>query len=281
MRRFLVAAIVSLVLTSAGPHGQAPSPGTGGDTPTGDETPAAWFVQLASPPLIEGSAAETLEAEEARFHLAAAGVGIEYRETGHYRHLWNGLTIETAATDDSLIKVPGVVAVFPVIPARRAQQEQTPLDVADMITALHAGGADVAQDDFGLSGRGIRVAVLDSGIDYDHPDLGGCFGKDCRVAMGWDFVGDAFNPDRTSPTYNPLPVPDADPDDCDGHGTHVAGIIGANGTIRGVAPQVTLHAYRVFGCVGPTTTDVILAAMERAYQDGADVLNMSLGAPFQ
>lgn len=241
----------------------------------------AWFVELASPPAIDGTAPGVLEAEEVSFHAAAAQAGLTYSESGHFRSVWHGLTIETAADPQALRAVPGVVAVYPVLTARRAQQETPPLEAADMITALAAGGADIAQDDFGLTGRGIRVAVVDSGIDYDHPDLGGCFGKDCRVAKGWDFVGDAFNPDRASASYNPVAAPDADPDDCDGHGTHVAGIIGANGTIRGVAPEVTLHAYRVFGCVGPTTTDLILAAMERAYQDGADVLNLSLGAAYQ
>ena len=78
-----------------------------------------------------------------------------------------------------------------------------------------------------------------------------------------------------------MPAPDPFPDDCDGHGTHVSGIIGANGTIRGVAPEVPFHAYRVFGCDGPTTADIMLAAMEMALDDRADVLNMSIGAAFQ
>ena len=90
-------------------------------------------------------------------------------------------------------------------------------------------GADVAQSALGLSGRGVKVAVIDTGIDYDHPDLGGCFGRGCRVEKGFDFVGDAFNADPDDPAYNPTPVPDRDPDDCNGHGTHVSGIIGANG----------------------------------------------------
>jgi hypothetical protein len=47
--------------------------------------------------------------------------------------------------------------------------------------------------------------------------------------------------------------------------------------VRGVAPDVTFSAYRVFGCSGATATDVMLAAMERVYRDGADVLNMQLG----
>ena len=52
---------------------------------------------------------------------------------------------------------------------------------------------------------------MDTGIDYDHPDLGGCFGPGCRVAYGYDFVGDAYNADPASATYNPVPVPDRDP----------------------------------------------------------------------
>ena len=73
-------------------------------------------------------------------------------------------------------------------------------------------------------------------------------------------------------------MPDTDPDDCNGHGTHVSGIIGANGGVKGVAPGVTFRAYRVFGCEGSTTADIMLAAMERAQDDGADVVNMSIGS---
>ena len=80
-----------------------------------------------------------------------------------------------------------------------------------------------------------------------------------------------------SPAYNPTPVPDPDPDDCNGHGTHVSGIIGANGGIDGVAPRVKFHAYRVFGCEGSTTADIMLAAMEMVLDNGADVVNMSIG----
>ena len=62
---------------------------------------------------------------------------------------------------------------------------------------------------------------------------------------------------------------------------HVAGIVGANGTVKGVAPGVTFGAYRVFGCDGSTTTDIMIAAMERALADGMHVLNMSIGSSFQ
>jgi subtilisin family serine protease len=99
------------------------------------------------------------------------------------------------------------------------------------------------------------------------------------VVTGWDFVGDAFNADASSSSYNPVPTEDANPDDCAGHGTHVAGIIGANA--GGVAPNVTFGAYRVFGCNGSTEADVMMAAMERALADGMQVVNQSIGSSFQ
>ncbi|HZF78875.1 MAG TPA: S8 family serine peptidase, partial [Rubrivivax sp.] len=100
-------------------------------------------------------------------------------------------------------------------------------------------------------------------------------------AHGYDFVGNAFNADPTSAAYNPVPTPDHNPDDCGGHGTHVAGIVGANGAVKGVAPGVTFGAYRVFGCAGSTTADIMIAAMEMALADGMHVLNMSIGASYQ
>ncbi|HAX81260.1 MAG TPA: peptidase S8, partial [Actinobacteria bacterium] len=69
-------------------------------------------------------------------------------------------------------------------------------------------------------------------------------------------------------------------DDCQGHGTHVSGIVGANGEVIGVAPDVTFGAYRVFGCDGSTTADIMIAAMERALADDMDILNMSIGSAF-
>jgi hypothetical protein len=157
----------------------------------------------------------------------------------------------------------------------------------ELATALAMTGADIAQNELGLDGRGVRVAVMDTGVDIDHPDFGGNGTNGstpfptARVVTGWDFVGDAFNADPASATYNPVTTPDAIPDDCAGHGSHVAGIIGADGTVKGVAPKVSIGAYRVFGCQGSTTADVMLAAMERALADDMDVLNMSIGSTYQ
>jgi subtilisin family serine protease len=125
-----------------------------------------------------------------------------------------------------------------------------------------------------LTGKGIKVGIIDTGVDYMHPALGGCFGENCRVAYGYDFVGDEYDGEND-------PQPDNDPrDTCNGHGTHVTGIIGAKdieANFTGVAPEATFGAYRIFGCSGSSSDDMIMKAMERAYLDGMDVINLSLG----
>ncbi|KAG6170215.1 hypothetical protein E4U51_001028 [Claviceps purpurea] len=127
----------------------------------------------------------------------------------------------------------------------------------------------------GITGKGIKIAIVDSGIDYLHPDLGGCYGKGCLVSFGHDFVGDAYNGTNT-------PVPDEDPMDCEGHGTHVAGIVAAQNNsfgFTGTAPGVTLGAYRAFGCNGTASNDILIAAFNKAYQDGANIITCSVGGP--
>jgi subtilisin family serine protease len=152
----------------------------------------------------------------------------------------------------------------------------------ELAHALTMTGADVAQES-GWTGAGVKVGVMDTGIDYHHPDLGGGFGPGRRVVTGYDFVGDRYDAAGSGGAL--IPHPDNDPDDCNSHGTHVAGIIGASGNpatgARGVAPGVTFGAYRVFGCDGSTSADIMVAAMERALADGMQVLNISIGSAFQ
>ncbi len=119
---------------------------------------------------------------------------------------------------------------------------------------------------------------------------------------GTDLVGDSYDPDPNSATFQPTPHPDPNPLDCNGHGSHVAGTAGGNGvkadgttfhgpydasTVTnpgdwiigpGVAPKADLYAVRVFGCQGPT--DVVVDAIEWAVDNDMDVINMSLGSPF-
>ncbi|KAH7385861.1 peptidase S8/S53 domain-containing protein [Pyrenochaeta sp. MPI-SDFR-AT-0127] len=111
----------------------------------------------------------------------------------------------------------------------------------------------------GITGEGIRIGVVDTGIDYRHPALGGD-----------NFWYGAAGPE-----------PDSDPlDTCQGHGTHVAGIIAAQENdlgFTGVAPGVKLGAYKVSGCPGYTTSEILIAAFNMAYEDGSDIISCSSG----
>jgi subtilisin family serine protease len=245
-----------------------------------DESSGLWFVELQSPAVAEGGLAATADQDKKAFRAAARLAGVNFSERYAFNTLWNGLSIRVSSGDlPKLSRLAQVKAIYPVAPV--ALPEPQPEPSPELSTAIAMTQVDIAQSGLGLNGAGVRVAVMDTGIDYDHPDLGGCFGPGCRVDRGWDLVGDAYNNDSTSPSYNPVPTPDALPDDCAGHGTHVAGIIGANGAVKGVAPGVSFSAYRVFGCQGSTSADVMIAAMERILADGADVLNISIGSSFQ
>ncbi|KAG5929172.1 hypothetical protein E4U42_006900 [Claviceps africana] len=126
----------------------------------------------------------------------------------------------------------------------------------------------------GVTGKGIQLAVIDDGVDYHHPALGRCFGKGCLVAKGYDLVGDAFNGSNEA-------IPDPDPLACGSHGTHVCGIIAAQPNrfgFTGVAPGVTLAVYKVFGCDGYTRTDVLISALLKAVEDGAQIVTVSIGS---
>jgi subtilisin family serine protease len=245
-----------------------------------NETPTLWFVELNGAPTADGARLSAVQAEQKTFRANAKKADVDFTERYAFTTLWNGLSVKIEPNQiGALARLPGVKNIYPVetIAIPETQEGLDP----DLNTALAMTGADIAQSELGYTGAGIKVAVMDTGIDYDHPDLGGCFGPGCRVAFGYDLVGNAFNADPTSAAYNPVPVPDPDPDDCNGHGTHVAGIVGANGAVVGVAPEVTFGAYRVFGCAGSTTADIMLAAMEMALVDGMQVLNMSIGSAFQ
>ena len=131
-------------------------------------------------------------------------------------------------------------------------------------------GADRVWQDYGATGEGIVVAVLDSGIDYTHPALGGGIGPGFKVIGGHDFVGH-----------------DDDPMDENEHGTHVAGIIAAQSdSLTGVAPDASLLAVRVLDENGSGTTNEIVAGIEYCvdpngdndFTDHVDIVNVSLGS---
>ena len=110
----------------------------------------------------------------------------------------------------------------------------------------------------GYGGAGVKVAVLDSGIDYNHPDLND------NYQGGWDFVNN-----------------DDDPMDDNGHGTHVAGTIAAedNGVgVVGVAPHAKLYALKVLNASGSGSFSGIIAAVQWCVENGIHVTNNSYGS---
>jgi minor extracellular serine protease Vpr len=111
----------------------------------------------------------------------------------------------------------------------------------------------------GFMGDGIKVAVIDTGIDYNHPDLFG-FGPNGKIIGGYDFIDN-----------------DDSPLDTNGHGTEVAGIIAADGSLKGIAPHTKILAYRVSDTGNSVSSDLIIKAVERAIEDDADIINISLG----
>lgn len=110
----------------------------------------------------------------------------------------------------------------------------------------------------GNKGTGIKVAVIDSGVDYTHPDLAG------RVVGGYDFVNN-----------------DTDPMDDNGHGTHVAGTVAAldnDSGVVGVGPEVSIYALKVLSSSGSGSWSDVIAALDWAVTNGIQVTNNSYGS---
>lgn len=176
-----------------------------------------------------------------------------------YTRAYNGFAMEgSSALKEAIAKLSYVAAVI-------EDKEVKAIDVV----SNHQIKADRVWTDLGFTGKDISIGIIDTGIDYNHPDLGGGIGPSFKVKGGYDFVNS-----------------DNDPMDDNGHGTHVAGIAAANGaTLKGVAPEADLYAFKVLNNYGSGIDSWILAAIERsldpdqnpATDDKLDVVNMSLG----
>ncbi|WP_176547186.1 S8 family serine peptidase [Bacillus sp. AFS053548] len=145
-----------------------------------------------------------------------------------------------------------------------------------------------------ITGKGVKVGVIDTGLDYNHPDIAG------EYQGGKDFVDNDNDPMETvysdwlaaKNANDSLPSDQQDPDFptdyhnyITSHGTHVAGTIAGQSrnsspyAVRGVAPEVQLYAYRVLGPHGGTD-EAVIAGIEQSYKDGCKVINLSLGAAY-
>ena len=220
---------------------------------------------------------------------------------------YNGIRVSVpAGALPELLGLPGVQGIEPVATYRVSNATSVPfLGVPEVWEALE------------LTGDGISIGVIDTGIDYTHADFGGTGTEDAfeandpavveegsfptaKVVGGYDFVGDAYNASSDELAVQ-IPNPDPDPLDCNGHGSHVSGTAAGLGVTAdgatyegpygpgayedaafrigpGTAPEAELHALKVFGCSG--STNATIDAVEYAVRNDLDVLNLSLGSPY-
>ncbi len=111
----------------------------------------------------------------------------------------------------------------------------------------------------GLEGQGIKIGIIDTGIDYNHPDLFG-YGPSGKTVGGYDYVETGEKPLDTN-----------------GHGTEVAGIISGDGNFTGIVPKAKLYVYKVSSTGEGVSSDYIVRAIRQAMQDNVNVINISLG----
>ncbi|HEX2755901.1 MAG TPA: S8 family serine peptidase, partial [Candidatus Limnocylindrales bacterium] len=256
------------------------------------------------------AAAKALKASQDKIKPAIVRAG--GKVLGQYQYAYNGIKVRIAGRAvAALAAMPGVAAV-----------RNVPTYTIDNVNSVPFTGAPAAWTDLGVTGAGQTIAVIDTGIDYTHANFGGAgtvaaFEANdstviepgsfptAKVIAGWDFAGDGY--DATGDNGSVTPVPDPDPLDCFGHGSHVAGTSAGEGVLAdgstfagpynasiygsntfaigpGVAPEASLVDLKVFGCEG--STDLVVDALNWVadynahHADAIDVVNMSLGSSF-
>ncbi|KAJ1650622.1 hypothetical protein IWQ61_008623 [Dispira simplex] len=240
--------------------------------------PGSYLVEF---PMDDSSSTADLDAYKHQFAQEMADRQIPFRFINNYTSVFHGCNIAVRGEYTSLIsklESVKVVAIDATMSsdaytkiARRSLVEHPPLPQL----AHYSTNYNKLMAKHNVTGKGVKIGIIDSGIDYNHPAFGSCYKTPgCRIQYGYDFVGDNYNGKNT-------PEPDDDPlDTCNGHGTHVAGIAAGNdGVFKGTAPEATLGIYRVLGCQGSTSTSVVMTALQKAYDDGMDVINVSISFP--
>ncbi|MFS0821341.1 S8 family serine peptidase [Bacillus sp. 1P02SD] len=173
-----------------------------------------------------------------------------------YKHVFSGFSVTGKRRDIQRLKTEsGVQQSSPVTTYQVSVEESVPF----------IGGEEIRghfdKKDHRLTGKGVKVGVIDTGVDYTHPDLRR------NYKGGYDLVDGDDDPMETKGVEGRNTS----------HGTHVAGIIAANGKIRGVAPEADIIGYRALGPGGMGTSEQVIAAIDKAIEDKVDVINLSLG----
>ncbi|WP_391207634.1 S8 family serine peptidase [Psychrobacillus sp. L4] len=211
----------------------------------------------------------------------------------------NGFAAVVKADDlKKLLTIPGITLVEPdaIVYAMEEPKKSKPTNTtnpskdaqidAKMNTSISFLGIEKLWNE-GIQGQGIKVGVLDTGIDANHPEFAGIF------KGGKNFIpnSSAYTKPRadddaseTSPVERPAGTPEINERGSafyTSHGTHVAGTIAAIGAneygIKGIAPKVDLYAYRVLGAYGSGSSSGIVKGIDTAVKDKMDVINLSLG----
>lgn len=259
--------------------------------------------------VIDGDAASKIAREQATLLAELQKRSPEVKVLYRYRLVLNAVAIlAPVALKEQIRGLAGIAsideatAIAPPSFVAEADAQRTNAFVENSVAWI---GATKARRELGLTGRGMKVGVIDTGVDYTHKMFGGpgtaqAFSSNDgaviepgtfptrRIVGGMDFVGKDFDASSIIEAKR-IPQPDNDPLDEHGHGSHVAGTIGGIGdgvnTYDGVAPEAELYALKVFG-KGSTSEGVVIAALEYAadpngdgdLSDRLDVVNLSLGS---
>lgn len=219
-----------------------------------------------------------VQLEQQTFIRSLNTKNITHEISDQYSYAFNGVSMEIDGSKvEALLDIPGVLGVYPDLEVTVGPKGEVNPYMKD--TGPFIGAPDVW--DLGYTGKGIKVGVIDTGIDYAHPVL-----KDAYKG-GYDFVDNDNDPYETTPIdwendpSNPPQVDDRGSTYWTDHGTHVAGTIGARDAgeygVVGIAPEADIYAYRVLGPYGSGYSSWVLGGIDRSVQDGMDIINLSLG----